>query len=291
MARLVSEAEMGFSLNPLHDISSALHAGERLADKALHSGGKLADEGAKGFEGALKDAAKVAKNISPSQIGHTALDAVGMIPVVGTAANLANAGWYAAEGDWTDAGMSALAAIPIEGDAVDALKLGKDGVEIAEDVTRAGEDGADIAGEAAKVGTRDEPSAAEPHPDAGAPPKKPPDDETPPTTGSAEPPESPEGGEGSSLPKSVEEIIENPNVLAGKTPAEIEGAISKTPGWKVERLGKGSHEGTGWVFREYTERGDPTGRMIRWHPGGGHHGPAPYWRVTGGPYGKSGIIR
>jgi len=204
------------NLNPIHDASVAWHA----TDKALHAAEKAGEDGAKGFERALedagKDAVKVIKNMSPSQLGHTALDVIGMVPVVGTVANLVNAGWYAAEGDWTDAGMSALAAIPIEGDAVDALKLGKDGVEIAEDATRAGEDGADIAGEAAEVGTRDEPPAAEPHPDAGAPPKKPPDDGTPPTTGSAEPPESPEGGKRSSLPKSVEEIIENPNVLAGK---------------------------------------------------------------------------
>jgi hypothetical protein len=41
----------------------------------------------------------------------------------------------------------------------------------------------------------------------------------------------------SSLPKSVEEIIKNPNVLTGKTPLEIEGAIGKTPGWKVRDWG------------------------------------------------------
>jgi hypothetical protein len=56
------------------------------------------------------------------------------------------------------------------------------------------------------------------------------------------------------MTKSLEEIIDNPNMLAGKTPAEIEDTIGKTPRWKVERLGKGSHEGEGWVFREHTER-------------------------------------
>ncbi len=128
---------MGFSLNPIRDLSSALHAGE-----------KIAEDGAKGFAGAMKDAAKAVSHMSPSQIGHTALDIVGMVPVVGTVANLANAGWYAAQGDWTDAAWSAAAAIPIEGDAVDAAKLGKDAVNIAEDgatAERVLKDGKEIA--------------------------------------------------------------------------------------------------------------------------------------------------
>jgi len=66
--------------------------------------------------------------------------------------------------------------------------------------------------------------------------------------------------------------------------------MAKTPGWQIEKLGQGSHAGQGWVLREYTPAGNPTGRMLRWHPGGGRHGPSPYWRVTGGPAGKSEII-
>ena len=84
-----------------------------------------------------KGAANAVSHMSPSEIGHTVLDGVGMVPVVGTAANLANAGWYAASGDWKDAGMSAAAAIPIGGEAIDAAKLGRDGVKIAEDGIKA----------------------------------------------------------------------------------------------------------------------------------------------------------
>jgi hypothetical protein len=117
---------MGFSLNPLHDLSGVLHTGE-----------KIIGDGTKDFKDAMKDAAKAVTHMSPSQIGHTALDVVGMVPVVGTVANLANASWYAAQGDWTDAAWSAAAAIPIEGDVVDAAKLGKDGVELAADAAKA----------------------------------------------------------------------------------------------------------------------------------------------------------
>jgi hypothetical protein len=84
---------MGFSFNPLHDISSALHAGERLAGKALHAGEKVAEDGAKGFASAMKDAAKAVTHMSPSEIGHTVLNVAGMIPVIGTPADAINAGW------------------------------------------------------------------------------------------------------------------------------------------------------------------------------------------------------
>lgn len=35
------------------------------------------------------------------------------------------------------------------------------------------------------------------------------------------------------------------------------------------------------ILREYGIK-EPTGRMIQWHPGGGHHGVNPYWKVSSG---------
>lgn len=61
------------------------------------------------------------------KFGHGALDVIGAlpIPVVSTAADLANAGWYAAEGDYKNAAMSAIGAAPGVGDAAKlALKAG-----------------------------------------------------------------------------------------------------------------------------------------------------------------------
>jgi hypothetical protein len=88
---------------------------------------------------------------------------------------------------------------------------------------------------------------------------------------------------------SIDDVLVNPQLLAGKTPAEVQAIVGKTPGWSVERLGKGAHKGQGWVLREFNDTGMPTGRMLRWHPGGGHHGPSPYWRVNSHQI-KSGII-
>jgi hypothetical protein len=124
---------MGF--NPFSAIGDAARAVGHLAEES----GKALEDGGKAFEGALSDAAKVAKNMSLSDLGHTALDVVGMVPVVGSAANLANAGWYAAQGDWKDAAGSAAAAIPIAGDGVDAAKLGVDAVKLGGDAVKAEE--------------------------------------------------------------------------------------------------------------------------------------------------------
>lgn len=59
-----------------------------------------------------------------SDMGHTALDVAGMVPVIGEAADIANAGWYAIEGDYMNAALSAAGAIPLCGSAVTACKLG-----------------------------------------------------------------------------------------------------------------------------------------------------------------------
>ncbi|MDY7039085.1 MAG: RHS repeat-associated core domain-containing protein, partial [Thermodesulfobacteriota bacterium] len=88
----------------------------------------------------------------------------------------------------------------------------------------------------------------------------------------------------------VGKVMGNPNLLSGRSPKWVEGRLGNTPNWRVGTLGKGSHKGQGWAMREYTSSGNLTGRQIRWHPGGGHHGPEPYWRVVG-PQGKSAIIR
>jgi len=55
--------------------------------------------------------------------GHTILDVLGLIPVVGEPADAVNAGWYAAEDDWVNAGLSSAALIPFVGAAFTGGKL------------------------------------------------------------------------------------------------------------------------------------------------------------------------
>ncbi|WP_214401955.1 polymorphic toxin type 30 domain-containing protein [Pseudonocardia lacus] len=50
-----------------------------------------------------------------STIGHTVLDVVGLVPVIGEVADGANALWYLAEGDELNAALSAAAMVPVAG--------------------------------------------------------------------------------------------------------------------------------------------------------------------------------
>ncbi len=53
----------------------------------------------------------------------------GMVPVIGEAADLANAGIYALEGDYVNAGVSSAAMIPVAGNFVTGGKWAKRGAE------------------------------------------------------------------------------------------------------------------------------------------------------------------
>ncbi|MBZ3902851.1 golvesin C-terminal-like domain-containing protein [Streptomyces griseiscabiei] len=138
--------------------------------------------------------------LSWSDIGHAALDVVGLIPVVGEAADLANCGWYAAEGEYVDAALSCASAIPFAGYGATAAKAARygdkalDAIDTAGDTVRAADNVAD-AGRAADTpptgSTPDAPTTpkdpapadAAPTPaPAPAPPKVP---DTPPASGAA----------------------------------------------------------------------------------------------------------
>lgn len=77
------------------------------------------------YKKAWDAALEAAKKIDPSTAGHIALDVVGLVPVVGEAADLANAGWYLAEGNKSMAALSAAAAIPGLGYIAAGTKVGK----------------------------------------------------------------------------------------------------------------------------------------------------------------------
>jgi RHS repeat-associated protein len=70
--------------------------------------------------------------MSWSDLGHMALDVVGLVPGLGEVADLANCGWYAAEGNYVDAALSCASAIPFAGYGATAAKVAKRGADIAE---------------------------------------------------------------------------------------------------------------------------------------------------------------
>lgn len=114
---------MGFGLGSIGDaFSSAFDSVTESVGSAFDS---AADHAVSSFDRAMDFADDIGDSIqqaSFSDIGHTVLDVAGMVPVLGEAADLANAGWYAAEGDYTNAALSAASAIPFAGNAATAAK-------------------------------------------------------------------------------------------------------------------------------------------------------------------------
>lgn len=64
-----------------------------------------------------------------SDAGHGALDVLGLVPGFGEVADGVNAAWYAAEGDWVNAGLSAAAMVPFVGWAATGGKWGVRGAK------------------------------------------------------------------------------------------------------------------------------------------------------------------
>jgi len=105
-------------------------------DSVKHTPGDIERAGESAWNDAVAAAKQAGRQLSDpnsltSQLGHTALDTIGMIPVAGSVAEATNAGWYAAQGDPVDAALSGASAIPVVGDASDAVQLTKDGIDIA----------------------------------------------------------------------------------------------------------------------------------------------------------------
>ncbi|WP_217621540.1 golvesin C-terminal-like domain-containing protein [Streptomyces lunaelactis] len=113
-------------------------------------------------------------DISISDIGHAVLDVAGQVPVIGEIADGANAIWYAAEGNWVDAGLSAAGMIPFAGSAVTGARLASKTVK-AVDAIADGAKAADNVADTAKAAdtATDAAKAAPPAPkEAPAAPKE-----------------------------------------------------------------------------------------------------------------------
>ncbi|MBB5959673.1 RHS repeat-associated protein [Saccharothrix tamanrassetensis] len=119
--------------------------------------------------GWLDDAADWVKD-NAKDLGHAALDVAGLVPGVGEAADLANAAWYAAEGDHANAALSAAAAVPFAGWGATAVKAGKYAVKGAEaaqggaKASGAGQSAAKTASKAADAGSNGAKAAPSPKP-------------------------------------------------------------------------------------------------------------------------------
>lgn len=106
--------------NPLKAVDTALDKGSNV----FHNARNEFNDATRAVRRTTSSAVNTARQANWSSVGHTFLDGAGFIPVVGAAADMANAGWYAAKGDWKNASLSAVSAVPGVGDAVAAVKIG-----------------------------------------------------------------------------------------------------------------------------------------------------------------------
>ncbi|MGW0998330.1 golvesin C-terminal-like domain-containing protein [Streptomyces sp. NPDC002523] len=112
--------------------------------------------------------------LSLSDIGHAALDVVGLVPVVGEVADVANGIWYAAEGNYVDAALSMSSAIPLIGYGASAVKAGKyakkgiDALDTANDARKAVDKADDVKDATNAVDTANDARKA----DGASPPKQ-----------------------------------------------------------------------------------------------------------------------
>ncbi len=79
---------------------------------------------------------------------------------------------------------------------------------------------------------------------------------------------------------SINGIFNDPSSVQNMTPQEVSQLAQNDDSWEEGQLGRGAHAGQGYTLRERNASGNLTGRYLQWHPGGGQHGPLPYWKVS-----------
>ena len=88
---------------------------------------------------------------------------------------------------------------------------------------------------------------------------------------------------------SIQDIIDMPSKITDFSPKQISD-LARRSGWTVGPLGKGSLAGITYEQGGGISMHAPNGSSIyiQYHPGGGHHGVMPYYKVSSG---KNGTVR
>jgi hypothetical protein len=112
---------------------AAANLGHAAADVA-HDVGDAAVAGGQAVADGVGAAADAWNNVSPEHREgiHLALDIAGFVPVIGEVADVANGLLYLAEGDYVNAGISFVGAIPLAGDSAKAGRAVTKGAKFAD---------------------------------------------------------------------------------------------------------------------------------------------------------------
>src|SRR3989339_124944 len=83
--------------------------------------------------------------------------------------------------------------------------------------------------------------------------------------------------------ESVDDVMLNPSLVNGKSYAQVRGVLSESEGWVNSVMTKTRGADKGWVYRQVNASGQPTGKLIQYHPGSVRHFEGnPYWKVSNG---------
>ena len=88
---------------------------------------------------------------------------------------------------------------------------------------------------------------------------------------------------------SIDDIIDMPSNIVDFSPSQV-ADLARNSGWSVEPLGKGGLAGVPFEQGGGLSMHAPNGSSlyIQYHPGGGHHGSMPYFKVSSG---QNGTVR
>jgi len=82
---------------------------------------------------------------------------------------------------------------------------------------------------------------------------------------------------------SVDDVMARPWALERKSYTNIRGKLENSEGWVNSIMTKTRGEDKGWGLRQVNENGQPTGKLIQYHPGSRrHYQGKPYWKVSDG---------
>jgi hypothetical protein len=122
------------AVDTAHDVGDAAVDFGHAAAEVAQDVGDAAVAGGQAVVDGVGAAADAWNNVSPEHREgiHLALDIAGFVPVIGEAADVANGLLYLAEGDYVNAGISFVGAIPLAGDSAKAGRAVTKGTKFAD---------------------------------------------------------------------------------------------------------------------------------------------------------------
>lgn len=117
-----------------NDVNGYRFAGNTPSSQRVNSSEEVKDDLSAEYHSSvwefIGESIRHGESVNYGEVGHLALDGLGMIPGIGFVFDAANSVWFAAEGRWAESAMSGLAAIPGIGQFATGAKYAGKGVKL-----------------------------------------------------------------------------------------------------------------------------------------------------------------